>query len=41
MRPGRSQTGIKIEIVNMSTRDLYENHKIFNLFPLSGDFLFR
>ena len=40
MRPRRSQTGIKIEIVNMFTFDRYENHKIFNLFPLPGNFLF-
>jgi hypothetical protein len=41
MRPGRSQTGMIIEIVKMFTWDLYENHKIFNLFPLPGNFLFR
>jgi hypothetical protein len=41
MRPGWSQTGMKIEIVNMFTWDLYENHKIFNLFPLTGNFLFQ
>ena len=33
------RTGMKIEIVNMFTRDRYENHKIFNLFPLPGNFL--
>jgi hypothetical protein len=41
MRLGRIQTGIKIEIVNMFTWDRYENHKIFNLFPLPGNFFFR
>jgi hypothetical protein len=41
MRPGWSQTGMKIEIVNMFTWDRYENHKIFNLFPLTGNFLFQ
>jgi hypothetical protein len=40
-RPGRSQTGMKIEIVNMFTWDRYENHKIFNLFPLPGNFLLQ
>jgi hypothetical protein len=40
MRPGRSQTGMKIEIVNMFTWDRYENHKFLNLFPLPGNFLF-
>ena len=39
MKPGRSQTGRKIEIVNMFTWDQYKNHKIFNLFPLLGNFL--
>jgi hypothetical protein len=39
MRPGRSQTGMNIEIVNMFTWDQYENHKIFNLFPLPVFFL--
>ncbi len=33
MRPGRCQTGMKIEIVNMFTWDRYENHISFDLFP--------
>jgi hypothetical protein len=41
MRPGWNQTGMKIEIVNMFTWDRYENHKIFNLFPLPGNFFSR
>jgi hypothetical protein len=41
MRPGWSETGMKIGIVNMFTWEWYENHKIFNLFPLPGNFLFH
>jgi hypothetical protein len=42
MRPGWNQTGMKIEIANMFTYvyGRYENNKIFNLFPLPGNFLF-
>jgi hypothetical protein len=36
---GRSQTVMKIKIDNMFT--WYENHKIFYLLPLPGNFLFR
>jgi hypothetical protein len=35
------KTGMKIEIVNMFTRDRHENLNIFKLFPLPGNFLFQ
>jgi hypothetical protein len=40
MRPGQSQTRMKIEIVNMFTWDRYENHKIFQFIPLARQFSF-
>ena len=39
MRPGQSQTGMKIEIVNMFTWDRYKNHKIYS--PCKAIFFFR
>ena len=40
MRPGRCQTGMKFEIVSMFTRDRYDNHKSFDLFPLPAIVVF-
>ncbi len=40
MRPGRCLTGMKIKIVSMFTRDWYENHKYFYLFPLPAIVVF-
>ena len=41
MRPGRCQTGMKIEVVSMFTWDRYENHIFFHLFPLPAIVFYR